>query len=901
MAEPTADPALKAPALSDLAEAIAERIVSIENISRIAKGNENAVVSAAKIIIGILLGAAGSIGAELANVLVGAEEVADPAFQRLAETAFKDITGIDMGGASPRPGNRNEREAAARNVGAALMNALAGGAGGGGASGPIEPSRAAAENYLTWVCQMALEGWLTGLLGEMVTLGQVESLGDLDDALANVLGLGRMSRAVMRPLLTAKVITPFQWEVAKIYRPELLTASTVARQLGREKMTPEAAREELARQGYSEERIEALLNANRRFHSASDVRQFMIREHWDNEKALQHLRDQGWDLKGAQDTLRLEGLKRIEQLESAQANAIINAYVNRRIDEGTRDVMLNAAVGPASEIALLKAEADVRRAVNTKQLSPGEVRAAVKAGILTYRDYRAALEQDGYDVDAVLTLELLLRHEMAERATIEELREEQQRERDAAKKLRDEERARRRAEVEADRALARRGAESDLERAVIRGLITIDRLIEVYAARYDADTVQILVELVADERAAREAQEAEREAAIRRGARRGLSASDVERAYMENLLTRDELRRRLEAMGFSGSDAALLTASAVARKAAIDDARKARDEAAARAKIRSIDLGRFERLVTRGARTVEQYDRLLASLGFDEASRAAMVELLQLQIAEAAAARELRAAAEGELREKGLSLEQTRRAVLLGILDLDAFDRFLVEQRFSADAHTVLMAELRIELNEAEAARAQRNALDGREGTRELSIGVAARAARLGLIPVSAYVDRLERAGFTPEDVELQTDLLLHELAAVQAQRERREAANAEAEIRGLSLADVERAVKAGISTIGQYRARAAELGYGQSAIDDLVALLELEIAQLGDARIRREQVAGELATRNLSLGQLEESVTKGFATLDEFVAEVRGLGYGADDAELLAALLAVDLEKQAG
>lgn len=901
MVDENTDPALRAPALGDLAEAIVSRMVSLENIQRLAKGNENAVISAAKIIIGVLLGAAGSIGAELANVLVGAEEVADPAFQRLAATAFKDITGVDLGGASPAPGNRDGRAAAARSLGGALMQAIAGAGGGAAAGGRIQPGSEAAESYVTWVTQMALEGWLTGLLGEMVTLGQVESLGDLDDSLANVLGLGRMTRAVMRPLLDAKVITPFRWQVQKTYRPELLAPGQVAQQLARGRWTRDQAIEELARQGYDEARIEAILNASRKFFGAADVRQFETRGHWSNERALQHLQDQGYDAAAAQDALRLEGLRRIEQLEAAEASALVSAYADRRIDSGTFDRLLSACVKPPSERALISELANVRRAVNVKGLSPAEARACVRAGILAMRDYRAALEDDGYDSASVTALELLLRHELAAERTIAELRAEQDAERARERAEREAERLRRRAEVEAERALARRGTEADLERAVVRGLIGLDRLIEVYSARYDADTVGILVDLVEDEREAYVAQLDAREAALQRGARRGLSAGDVERAYMENLLTLDELRRRLESIGFSAADAQLLARTAAARKNALDEARRTREAAAARAATRSIDLGRFERLVLRGARTLAQYDELLAGLGFDEASRAAMRELLDLQIAEAAAARELRAAAEQQLRERGLSIEQTRRAVLLGLLPIEAFDRFLVDQRFTADAHAVLMAELRLDLDEAEAARRARAELDGRVGTRELSLAVAARAARLGLIPTSAYVDRLQRAGFSEADVELQLDLLLHELAEVQAQRARREAANADAEVRGLSLVDVERAVRAGIRTIADYRARAAELGYGQAAIDDLVALLELELAQLGDARTRREQIVGELATRNLSLGQLEEAVTKGFATLDEFVAEVRALGYGADDAELLAALLAVDLEKTGG
>jgi hypothetical protein len=126
--------------------------------------------------------------------------------------------------------------------------------------------------------------------------------------------------------------------------------------------------------------------------------------------------------------------------------------------------------------------------------------------------------------------------------------------------------------------------------------------------------------------------------------------------------------------------------TAVARQADLDRARAKRREADEAAAHRSIDLGRFEQLVRHGVRTLAQYDALLASLGFDEAARAGMRELLSLKVADDATARRLRAEAATKPAAPGLTLEQVRRAVLLGVQTVDQFESYLLARRYTVDA-----------------------------------------------------------------------------------------------------------------------------------------------------------------------------------------------------------------------
>jgi hypothetical protein len=170
------------------------------------------------------------------------------------------------------------------------------------------------------------------------------------------------------------------------------------------------------------------------------------------------------------------------------------------------------------------------------------------------------------------------------------------------------------------------------------------------------------------------------------------------------------------------------------------------------------------------------------------------------------------------------------------------------------------------------------------------------RAAQLGVVSPNVYQARLLEAGYSTDDIALEVDLLLTEIADVQAQRARREASGAAATERGLSLAQLEHAVKLHEATIDAYRARAFALGYVDADVSLLARVLERELATERDAEARRTTIDGELATRQLSLAQLEDAVKQGFKTVDAFQRELQALGYGADDAELLVALLLTKL-----
>lgn len=829
-----------------------------------------------------------------AKVLVELEEPVVPVLAAFVAPIVSGLFGSEAAPESfhPRDG-RGAREGAANAVVEAFNSALYADKG-----GDLEPGDEGAKRVAGAAVHATIEGWLNGklpeVLGDFIPIDWLhfKEFTELSHEIIHTLGLNRLVRSGFAPLVEVTARTPMQWYVNKVFSPSLLSEGEIVRAFQRGDYTGAEAAEELARLGYSARRQDMLIKSAAKRLSLDDAMQLARHGTVGRDYVLQNLLDSGYDQGTAEYAVVAAETRRFDATNDNSLGALVAAYKNRDITDSQLSNFLSAIIVDEDERGGFEVAARTQRELNIRHLSAAEVIECCELGILTTAYYRDWLEREGYPPDEALALEIRLRMKIDKQAKVDEARAAAEAARAEAQRQRDEAAAKRAADLEAERALHRRGSLSDLARAVVRGLIPIARYQEVLAADYDADTVQILTGLVESDRAAYVDQQQRAADAARRAGIRNIDVGALEQAVLEDVLTMQEFRGRLVALGFPADDAAILASTLEARKKDLDDARTKRAQAESAAKSRSIDLGRLERAVRRGAATMADYGKQLAALGYDEGSQATMMALLQIDVDDDAKARALREQAAGAGTSKGLTLEQARRGVILGSLTIDRFQTYLVNAGYTSDAQTVLLAELRRDVADAEAARQRRQEAEATSGVVALSLSRVFSAARLGLISPAVYQARLEHDGYTAADVQIEMDLLFTEIADVQAARARRDALAAAADAKArVTIAQLERAVRAGTASIEDYRAALA-VNYAPEDVDLLVRTLQAELAGLKDAADRRTTINGELAARTLSLGQLEAAVKAGAVTLDAYVQQLISWGYGSDDADLLAALL---------
>ena len=897
MPEPDTGQLETPPDLQKFAQTIVDYFVSVENIEKMAKGTEPVLVKVVEIALGTIVGVMGTIGAEFAKAIVNAEEIADPAFRRLANVALKDITGVDAG-IDNAGGGRAGRAGAARNIGAGILQALSGISGAGaGTGGTLAPSTKAAEDYLSFVVQMSLEGWLTGLMGEMMTLGAVENLGDLDDSLANALGLARTSRAVMRPFINTTVALPAQWAMNKAYRPELLGAGDAVRQFLRGRWTVEQLREELARQGFSDDRIEALINAQRKFLAVGELYEANRLGLLTFDEAIQQLRDQGFDEPTASLRLRLEIAREVLREEDALASALVNAYASYDIDEGEFERGLAESGIGDFLAARVRNVGKWRRRWNQKQLSEGDFEQAVKRGIRSHVEYRAFLRRRGYDEDAVATRELLLRDEIKHTQQAEEAKARQAEERDAEEAERKRKAAERAAEIAAEKAVTE-PSRKDVMAAFVRGIVSEEFYRSfLVTEKYDGDSIAFLIELARQDRAkyvADVTRRAELEAADRGQA---LGIAQLERAVAGGHLSVAEFGGILRGRGYSAGDADLLVRLAQDRLDELEDARRRREEAEPRAAAKGLSIGQIEQAVLRGVTTLNEYDAWLLAAGFGNVDRGILVRLLGLRLDEYEAERARRPANEQQAAGRGLSLADAERAVLAGLLTFNEYATALTKAGFEPASVQTMVALLQLDKATRDAAAAARAEAETRGTDRGLSLSELGRAVRLGVLTLAQYRAALDALGYRGADADVIVETLVRELQAQRDDERRREELRAEADVKQLPIEGVERAVLAGWLTIADYAARLEAFGYDEADRGVLVALLQDERAEVDRQQETRVVAGAELESRSISLADFEAAVKSNVRSIDEYGAFLSANGFDQASRSTLIALLARELK----
>jgi len=889
------------PSLQQLIEYLVAQLTSPGALERIEGAASKAIQKGAATAKGAELKAIPFLANILGEFLAGVEEQVEPIMGPFLAKLAGHLIGEDISVAELRKSAAGGGETAIGGAVARMaFNALA------PPDGELEPGDDGAKKMLGTFAQLVFNGWFEGTAFEMLAtlfpdMDSFESVAELPHELVNALGLSRLARTGLRPLARIAIATPMEWKLNKSHTPTLLGAGDIVRAFLRGDYTADDAAEELARLGYSARRQDQLLKNNQKRLSVDDIQVLRRAGALQRDYALQNLRDEGYDEVTANYLVAAAEERRYAGIRDDSLSTIMRAFSDREIDEGQLRTLMDGVVDDDIERDLHVNAAERSRQFNIKHLSHGEVLECVTLGVLAIPDYRRWLEREGYAPNDADALELLLRVKLDKAAKADDERRRLAAEKAKAQADAAAARQKRLDELEAQRALHARGSIADLRRAVARGLIPLDRLAEVLRAEYDADTVQMLLELAEQDRADYVAQQQRADDARKRAAQRNIDLGSLEQGVLHHILTVDAYRDAVAERGFAPADVQILTATLAAKLQDQDAAAAKRARAEQDAKVKHIDLGRFERLVRRGIRSIDQYRALLDSLGYDEASIAAMVDLLTADIADDTAARKLRDAARQKPPAGDVTLEQMRRAVLLGLKTDQEFQAYLVRQQYTSEAQTVLLAELRRDVADAESARLQRQTSEAAADTVDLPLSRITAAARLGIITPDAYAARLQALGYTDDDIAVEMELLLQEIAQVQATRAKQTATDTLVAGRGLSLSDVARAVKAGAASMNDYRARAIALGYTADDAELLVSTLQAELDALDDARKRRTTIDGELAARTLSLGQLEEAVKAGAITLDAYQQQLEAWGYGADDAELLAALLADALAKKAG
>jgi len=649
----------------------------------------------------MLTGLVGGIDKLVGLLLKGIFKVvanADPLFGELASMIVGNMFEVNVDdSAFTNIRDNGGRKQIARAVGDNLLAAFKGDQANVG-PGELQPSTEGAAAYLGVMANLAIEGWVYDVLGGLVPVVHLERLGELNEMMASVLGLGRMSRAVLRPFVNTLIATPAQWQVNKQYRPKMLSVSEAIHVWRRGAIDEATVDEIAARDGLGDDAIAALKATPWSPLSPADARLLELAGVWQDAEVVDELRiSEGTDDRIAL-ARQLEDVKALHVFELKMVDAAANAYADRKIDEPTFTNLLTGTTLDATTLARIHELASQRRLVNVLHLSRGDVERAVKLNVLSVSDYSTWLTARGYaDTDA-LTLELMLQAELKQVADAATLKAATAAQRASDKAARLQAAQFKRTQIAAEHAHWT-GTLGQAERLVVRNVLPAltyrQILVDHGIAAGDADE---LVTVATQDRDARSALLAKRAATKTGGKLPTVPLATLTHAILLGARSIDALAPAMHDLGYTDDDIALETAVVQQELADRTAAAAARAAKAPAGSARALTLAQLERAVLNGVATTDRYQAALVAAGFGPTDVALLVADLEARLEARQFADARRALAEEKFAASHLSLATLEKAVVDGVQTMTDYQAELAARGLDQNDQAILVALLRLKL-----------------------------------------------------------------------------------------------------------------------------------------------------------------------------------------------------------
>lgn len=352
-----------------------------------------------------------------ATILQAALEQGNDEFAALATTGLRMMfgQGLDITFPSGAAAGTSLQDNAAA-VGDAVLTAVFGPLNlTGGAE--LTPGVDRAEAFLGAMTELVTRSWMVNLFTELPSFGQVKIFAELEEELISGLGLGRVARSVLRPIVQTIVAEPAQWAVNLAYRPKLHDVSDAIRLWELGELDDAALDDELGRQGWSAAKIEhakALHLKPLDFDSGMVLARHGVVTEDDVVAGLQH---DGFGDAAAAHRVAAWHLRRVDGWTDKYIALLVSQYTSGFITQSVFQSSLQKTGRPQDELQEIAILAGATIEVPRRILSKDELMAAWTNNVITQDQVASGLKLLGYadgDVTTILLTRLAAGQHAAE-------------------------------------------------------------------------------------------------------------------------------------------------------------------------------------------------------------------------------------------------------------------------------------------------------------------------------------------------------------------------------------------------------------------------------------------------------------------------------------------------------
>jgi hypothetical protein len=365
----------------------------------------------AGLVVSLLTGLVDSVLTQVVKLLTAAQGEQNSSFYDLAAAALHDLTGVEVDAAALKNSAFGSGRLDAMKVfGGDLYDLLESEF--KPTSGDLEEGSAdPAKTFLGFLMNFAvrqgnIETILSMIPEEYRVIDGARAYGEL---MAKNLGLGRMARRALQPLIQVLVADPLMYKLQEQYRPKRIGAQPAIKKFFRTPDFETQMRKELAQEGFTDARINDLIDDARPLLSPRELIDAFFRT---GTAAIQ---SDGTVNQGLSDTLTPRGYTANDIFNLVTAsrpvlkeNEIGVLFANGVIDQQLATKYFNK-LGYDDETAQLALRAHSLTHAHARRLGLNELKKAFHNNVIDLLELKAHLTSDGYSDDdiQIITLDLL--------------------------------------------------------------------------------------------------------------------------------------------------------------------------------------------------------------------------------------------------------------------------------------------------------------------------------------------------------------------------------------------------------------------------------------------------------------------------------------------------------------
>ena len=249
-------------------------------------------------------------------------------------------------------------------------------------------------------------GILTTLAG-IVPFVHLDDIREIAELVSKNLGLGRLQRLALAPIVQILLAEPYKWFINEIARPTQLGLSEVVNPFSGAVMKPELIWRDLARAGYSDDKIQAVLELHRKKLNEADLLTLLEGGHYDQPTVTTQLKRLGYDDAEAVLKTEVDHLRAQRPFQDELRSAVITAYADGHTLQGEMESIIDSMPLTADEKALAKLVANYKKKVPHAHLTLAQLESAFEQGIIDLAEFTDHLTNLGYSDDDQSILLLL--------------------------------------------------------------------------------------------------------------------------------------------------------------------------------------------------------------------------------------------------------------------------------------------------------------------------------------------------------------------------------------------------------------------------------------------------------------------------------------------------------------